>query len=1107
MNRVLNFVVVAATALIIASSKADAAVVNITEGSTTGYTMTDGNTYVVKNSVSFSNSTAGGSGMSVADNATVVLYVPAGVTLTATGANGSGRTGGGAGILVPETATLIITGEGIVNASGGNAGNGGNGSNGGNGLIAGFTKKVAPDSLSSGIGGAGGAGGGGAGAGIGGHGGCGGYGGSGGTAHMVSSYSSSLVEFCGNGNAGGNGASGGPGSTMGVCYVFGTIVVRAYIGSHGAIGNAGHIGDWDFKTFSSRFSEPTPHTVYYYYAACGGGGGAGGGAGGSPSCAIGGGGSAAGGGGGAGSGATIYENADAYRYCSITNAHGGGGIGGKSSVASGETGVAKAKARGGIYGGNIKDYYGGDGGAGGAAGAEGGAGALYVSPTATVNVNRTKLSATTHSAAQYTITFDVNGGEFSSAVESLTATLGCELPDCIPTPTRGGFIFEGWRTAANEEYYGASGTKSKSSYTITGNVVLYAQWRLDEKYVIPGNTFWIRDNAETGWFVDSDLGDGAILRSGQIGNNTNSWMEASIVGPASFSFDWKVSCNTRGHYLAWLIDGVEQSRIRGEVDWAAVAASIPEGEHVVRFDYVKGSTSVAGEDKGQVRNFSINPVRIETETMQVMWDWTTNYLVSVSTTGFGAADFESGWITDGSNVVVTIAPSIHSYSIALSGDTEGAVLDGTNLTFQVCGAARSIAVSVDEVKPHLVVVSEHGISTPTVGEHLYSSDAEVTVSVAAPAAVDGVRAVCTGWTGTGSVPASGEGDSVTFVIIEDSSITWNWATGYWVECSIVGKGSTTFEAQWVADGTNLVIPFSVNTPFYALSLSGDSEGAVLGDGSITVPITAPRSIVLNVAEYTYENALNSGRLSWSSGGAASWIPLGEVSYDGQDSVKSGEVTGDDVSTLSTSVNGSGTLSWWWRLDMTDCAGVDVFVDDAFKASLDYASDWTSAFVDIVGDGEHVVRFEFWNAGTAATMPDCAYLDQVSWTPEGGGADHTVTTPEEVPYSYFDNDYPTLLAEHGGDYEAAALATAANGHNKVWECFVAGISPTNETSSFVAKIGMVAGMPIVTWDPDLNTNGVVRIYKVYGSETLENGGDWQYPTNSLHRFFKVGVEMP
>ena len=75
-------------------------VVYITNDSTSGYTMTDGNTYVIQNSVSFSNSTAGGSGMTIEDGATVVIFVPSNVTLTAIGANGSGQTGGGAGILV-----------------------------------------------------------------------------------------------------------------------------------------------------------------------------------------------------------------------------------------------------------------------------------------------------------------------------------------------------------------------------------------------------------------------------------------------------------------------------------------------------------------------------------------------------------------------------------------------------------------------------------------------------------------------------------------------------------------------------------------------------------------------------------------------------------------------------------------------------------------------------------------------------------------------------------------------------------------------------------------------------------------------------------------------
>ena len=119
---------------------------------------------------------------------------------------------------------------------------------------------------------------------------------------------------------------------------------------------------------------------------------------------------------------------------------------------------------------------------------------------------------------------------------------------------------------------------------------------------------------------------------------------------------------------------------------------------------------------------------------------------------------------------------------------------------------------------------------------------------------------------------------------------------------------------------------------------------------------------------------------------------------------------------------------------------------------------------------------------------------------------TQTTPVPVPYAWLTQYEPDIVDEYDA-YEAAAKATAANGRDKVWECFVAGISPTNETASFTARIEMQGGVPVVTWEPDLNTNGVIRTYKVYGSETLEDGGEWQYPTNSLHRFFKVMVEMP
>ena len=488
MNRVLNFAVVAMSAVIMTSSRVDAAVVNITEGSTSGYTMTDGNTYVIQNSVSFSNSTVGGSGMSVADNATVVLYVPAGITLTAIGAHGSGQIGGGAGILVPETAMLIITGEGTVKAMGGNAGNGGDGAAGSKGteVVAAFSNTYWYFTGSSGLGGAGGVGGGGAGAAIGGSGGSGGYGGEAGQSvnRVKCGY---YNAFCQSGNNGMPGYPGRGGIGMGVCYVLGRVNVTATAGSTGDAGSAGHHADM------CDIVKQTQQGYIDQFTTCGGGGGGGGGAGCSPSKVIGGGGASGGGGGGGGSGATL--GGTSYSDYPFVNAHGGGGIGGLSRV-SGETGSAKGTTKaGGIfdrgyyYDGayhssyrGAEDYFGGDGGVGGDVGVEGGAGTLYVSPTATVNVEREILSATTHPAAQYVITFDANGGQFYSYNEALVATLGCGLPNCIPCPIREGYLFEGWMTIAGDLYYDASGAKSISAYPVAGDITLYAKWCFDDDY-------------------------------------------------------------------------------------------------------------------------------------------------------------------------------------------------------------------------------------------------------------------------------------------------------------------------------------------------------------------------------------------------------------------------------------------------------------------------------------------------------------------------------------------------------------------------------------------------------------------------------------------------
>ena len=72
--------------------------------------------------------------------------------------------------------------------------------------------------------------------------------------------------------------------------------------------------------------------------------------------------------------------------------------------------------------------------------------------------------------------------------------------------------------------------------------------------------------------------------------------------------------------------------------------------------------------------------------------------------------------------------------------------------------------------------------------------------------------------------------------------------------------------------------------------------------------------------------------------------------------------------------------------------------------------------------------------------------------------------------------------------------------------VAGTDPTNLNSVFTASIEMVDGEPHVTWSPNLNTNGTVRTYTIWGKTNLTDTANWA-PTNSAHRFFKVEVELP
>ena len=301
-------------------------------GSSTGKTIgtTGATTYLhVTGNLTFTNSNAGGSGLTI--QGIVYLYVPQGVTVTCTGANASGQTGAGAGIELAMDQALFLLGKGTVKATGGNAANG---SNGANGKDASYSSDEGAAWV--GGGGTGGNGGGGAGAGIGTR---GGTGGAGGSAPGGKINSTTWVE---NGVAGSAGGAGLTAGAMGNLYVSNGFTVNVTGGSRGGAGTAG-----------------TPGTSYLYvgsndYSFPGGGGGGAGGFGGAAS-GIGSGGPGGGGGGGGAKGAHTWATTG---FFVIYANGGGGGQNGDGSFAAGggNAAVTKANVENGLCSTNDKEW-------------------------------------------------------------------------------------------------------------------------------------------------------------------------------------------------------------------------------------------------------------------------------------------------------------------------------------------------------------------------------------------------------------------------------------------------------------------------------------------------------------------------------------------------------------------------------------------------------------------------------------------------------------------------------------------------------------------------------------------------------------------------------
>lgn len=257
------------------------------------------------------------------------------------------------------------------------------------------------------------------------------------------------------------------------------------------------------------------------------------------------------------------------------------------------------------------------------------------------------------------------------------------------------------------------------------------------------------------------------------------------------------------------------------------------------------------------------------------------------------------------------------------------------------------------------------------------------------------------------------------------SYTKDYSESYYSDCGWLDKVSWTQGAVTVLEGLTIVGPTqvdensTVNYTAEATWSNGDISSLVSADwsensdfatidanGNLTVSDVAADHTVTISASYTKDGitqtatmdvtvadmttivplgeALDNTTLTWSTSGSADWFGQSGTAYSGESAAQSGVLQHSEEAYLDTTVSGTGTIRFYWKVSSeSNYDFLRFYIDGVEQAgAISGTTDWAIQSFDISTDGSHSLRWAYTKDGSVSYAPDCGWVDLVSWIPDG-----------------------------------------------------------------------------------------------------------------------------
>ncbi len=130
---------------------------------------------------------------------------------------------------------------------------------------------------------------------------------------------------------------------------------------------------------------------------------------------------------------------------------------------------------------------------------------------------------------------------------------------------------------------------------------------------------------------------------------------------------------------------------------------------------------------------------------------------------------------------------------------------------------------------------------------------------------------------------------------------------------------------------------------------------------------------------TLSEALDTA-LSFTTGGSADWFSQTTTSHYDGDAAQSGDISHSQDSWMQTTVSGTGTVKFYWKVSSEeDFDFLEFYIDGALQEEISgLEDDWEQQTYTISTSGSHTLEWRYVKDKGTDSGSDCGWVDKVEW---------------------------------------------------------------------------------------------------------------------------------